>query len=181
MRAAPLPLRYPAPAHRRGAGLGGRRSTATTLEQCFEAYFAEEVLEGDAAPTCERCKGRQRATKQLSIWTLPEVLVVQLARFHFSQYRSSKITTEVRLPTGPLQLGSLCKCPPRGAADYDLYAVSEHSGSLGGGHYTARCRSREGWVLFNDARVSTSSARDVGGTAPYVLFFERGFPSVASL
>ena len=39
---------------------------------------------------------------------------------------------------------------------YDLYAVSNHGGGLGGGHYWAYCKNNDGnWYKFNDAVVST--------------------------
>jgi hypothetical protein len=39
---------------------------------------------------------------------------------------------------------------------YDLYAVDNHFGGLGGGHYTAFCRNREDgeWYNYDDSRVS---------------------------
>lgn len=38
---------------------------------------------------------------------------------------------------------------------YDLFAVSLHSGNLGGGHYTAAAKNfRDGhWYYFNDSSV----------------------------
>ena len=42
---------------------------------------------------------------------------------------------------------------------YDLYAVSQHFGSLGGGHYTAACRNPiDGkWYEFDDSSISKIS------------------------
>ena len=39
---------------------------------------------------------------------------------------------------------------------YDLYAVSNHYGSLNGGHYTAYCLNsiQNRWYDFDDSRVS---------------------------
>jgi ubiquitin C-terminal hydrolase len=60
---------------------------------------------------------------------------------------------------------------------YDLYAVSNHSGSLGGGHYTAAAKSIHGerWFNYNDSRVSasgTAGERGPGGSSEaYVLFY----------
>ena len=38
---------------------------------------------------------------------------------------------------------------------YDLYAVSNHYGSLNGGHYTATCLNsiKNKWYYFDDSRV----------------------------
>ena len=48
---------------------------------------------------------------------------------------------------------------------YDLYAVSNHYGSLGGGHYTAFCKNpiADTWFEFDDAQVSK-----IGSTADEV-------------
>ena len=39
---------------------------------------------------------------------------------------------------------------------YDLYAVSNHYGSLNGGHYTATCKNsiKGQWFYFDDSRVT---------------------------
>lgn len=46
-----------------------------------------------------------------------------------------------------------CVCPSE-CVVYDLYAVSNHSGSALGGHYTAFCRhpSLGEWYSYNDSR-----------------------------
>jgi ubiquitin carboxyl-terminal hydrolase 4/11/15 len=40
---------------------------------------------------------------------------------------------------------------------YDLYAVTNHFGSLNGGHYTAFGKNPDGnWYNFNDSQVSSA-------------------------
>ena len=64
---------------------------------------------------------------------------------------------------------------------YDLYAVSNHYGSLGGGHYTAFCKNpiADYWFEFDDSQVNKvgATAADVQATvvnkAAYVLFYRR--------
>ena len=36
---------------------------------------------------------------------------------------------------------------------YDLFAVSNHYGGLGGGHYTAYAKNNGKWYDFNDSSV----------------------------
>ena len=45
---------------------------------------------------------------------------------------------------------------------YDLYAVDEHIGGLGGGHYRAYAKNHETnkWYHFDDSHVSPTSASD---------------------
>ena len=64
--------------------------------------------------------------------------------------------------------------PDRKYLKYDLFAVSEHYGSTGGGHYTAICRNVDGnWYNYNDSSVSLASPKNVVSSAAYVLFYRR--------
>lgn len=64
---------------------------------------------------------------------------------------------------------------------YDLLGVSNHHGSLNGGHYIAHVdtnngysttnRGQQRWVCFNDARVSNANAASIAGPTAYVLFY----------
>ena len=57
---------------------------------------------------------------------------------------------------------------------YDLYAVSNHFGGLGGGHYTAYCRMEDdGWHCFDDSHVSPADESSVQSKAAYLLFYRR--------
>ena len=63
-----------------------------------------------------------------------------------------------------------------GSADFDLFAVSNHSGTLHGGHYTASCRhpyKEDSWNSYNDRSVSGSSKNSVISYEAYLLFFEK--------
>jgi hypothetical protein len=65
--------------------------------------------------------------------------------------------------------------PPQQPPVYDLYAVSNHFGGLGGGHYTAFCRMPDDklWYSFDDSSVREMPAGDVRSPAAYVLFYRR--------
>jgi len=58
---------------------------------------------------------------------------------------------------------------------YDLFAVSNHYGSLGFGHYTAYCKNFKSgkWHCFDDSSVSTEDPDNVCSTGSYVLFYKR--------
>lgn len=58
---------------------------------------------------------------------------------------------------------------------YDLIAVSNHYGGMGGGHYTAFAKSPlyDKWFEYNDSNVSNSSDKAVVTDAAYVLFYRR--------
>ncbi|CAM9508555.1 unnamed protein product, partial [Heterosigma akashiwo] len=60
-------------------------------------------------------------------------------------------------------------------ARYDLAAVSNHFGGLGGGHYTAYARNEETgkWYDFDDSHVEEIDESRVVTAAGYVLFYIR--------
>ena len=68
--------------------------------------------------------------------------------------------------------------PVEANANYELYAVSNHFGSMAGGHYTAACRvalpdGREQWYNFNDTAVAKLSTSGVVTACAYILFYVR--------
>lgn len=88
---------------------------------------------------CPSCKEHRQATKKLDLWRLPEILVVHLKRFSYSRFLKNKLDTFVNFPVHNLDLSKHVKhravAPP--SYVYELYAISNHYGGLGGGHYTA--------------------------------------------
>lgn len=66
---------------------------------------------------------------------------------------------------------------------YDLFAVVNHFGALGAGHYVTYARSRADnkWRCFNDSRVSDLDASEVQSSAAYLLFYARRDLSDASI
>ena len=57
---------------------------------------------------------------------------------------------------------------------YDLYAVSNHFGRMGFGHYTAHCRDvqESQWYTLDDSSCRPCSENDVKSKAGYVLFYQ---------
>ena len=58
---------------------------------------------------------------------------------------------------------------------YDLCGVSNHFGSLNGGHYTASCKnpSTGEWHYFNDSNVSGCTKSKIITSAAYLLWYRR--------
>lgn len=93
---------------------------------------------------CPNCKEHRQASKKLDLWRLPEILVIHLKRFSYSRYFKNKLDTFVSFPTQNLDLGKYAK--DKDASNvryvYELYAISNHYGGLGGGHYSAFAKVR---------------------------------------
>lgn len=56
---------------------------------------------------------------------------------------------------------------------YELYAISNHYGGLGGGHYTAYAKNNGKWYDFNDSSVRSCSESSICGSGAYLLFYKR--------
>uniref|UniRef100_A0A8B9VI97 Ubiquitin carboxyl-terminal hydrolase n=1 Tax=Anas zonorhyncha TaxID=75864 RepID=A0A8B9VI97_9AVES len=149
-----------------------------TLMDCLRLFTKEDVLDGDEKPTCCRCKARTRCTKKFSIQKFPKILVLHLKRFSEARIRASKLTTFVNFQLKDLDLREFAAQSCNHAV-YNLYAVSNHSGTTMGGHYTAYCKSPVSgeWHSFNDSRVTPMSSSHVRSSDAYLLFYELASPA----
>ncbi|KYQ93108.1 peptidase C19 family protein [Tieghemostelium lacteum] len=147
-----------------------------TLEQCIELFTTEEKL-GEQDPWyCNQCKKHQRATKKFDIWSAPPILVVHLKRFSYKRTLRDKLDIVVKFPLKDLDLSPFVLNKDQPSPVYDLYAVSNHFGSLGGGHYTAFALNEleNTWYRFDDSSVSeTQNPNSIVSDAAYVLFYRR--------
>jgi len=145
---------------------------------CIKNYCKKEQLEDSEMWYCNKCKKHVRAWKQFHLYRTPPILIIHLKRFFFSAstHRRDKITRKIDFPLEGLDLRDL-------VADYgedekpiyDCYAVSNHFGGLGGGHYTAYTLSDDGiWCNYDDSRVTTDiNPKEVVSEAAYVLYYRR--------
>lgn len=149
-------------------------TSAVNLKECLELFTQEEILDGDEMPTCAKCKQRRKCTKRFSIQKFPKVLVLHLKRFKEGAYYRSKLSIHVEFPIRTMDLTQFAAEKNVGSTIYNLYAVSNHSGSTYGGHYTAYTKHPESgeWNYFNDQRVSAVSERSIQSNEAYVLFYE---------
>ncbi|XP_078206952.1 ubiquitin carboxyl-terminal hydrolase 19 isoform X46 [Callithrix jacchus] len=155
-----------------------------TLDQCLNLFTRPEVLAPEEAWYCPQCKQHREASKQLLLWRLPNVLIVQLKRFSFRSFIwRDKINDLVEFPVRNLDLSKFCiGQKEEQLPNYDLYAVINHYGGMIGGHYTACARlpndrssqrSDVGWRLFDDSTVTTVDESQVVTRYAYVLFYRR--------
>jgi len=125
----------------------------TDLDECLRSFTKTETMDGDEMPYCSKCKEFCPTTKQLKLWRLPPILIVHLKRFaEDARGRMHKIQSLVNFPTEDLDLSEFvspdCDLP---LEKYDLFALSNHHGILGGGHYVAHGLFPETgqWYNFN--------------------------------
>uniref|UniRef100_A0A672RAY0 ubiquitinyl hydrolase 1 n=1 Tax=Sinocyclocheilus grahami TaxID=75366 RepID=A0A672RAY0_SINGR len=151
-----------------------------TLDECCELYTKEEQLAPDDAWKCPHCKQLQQGMVQMSLWTLPDILILHLKRFRQVGERRNKLSTLVHFPLTGLDMGrhmvkrSNCARPPPGWKQqahhqpeasrhtlnflYDLYAHCEHN---------------ESWYAYDDSSVESVPEGEVCTRGAYILFYQR--------
>ncbi|KAL2091555.1 hypothetical protein ACEWY4_013818 [Coilia grayii] len=152
-----------------------KKKSTVALRDCIELFTTMETL-GEHDPWyCPTCKKHQQATKKFDLWSLPGILVVHLKRFSYNRCWRDKLDTVVDFPIKDLNMSEFVCDPKAGPYVYDLVAVSNHYGGMGGGHYTAFGKNKvDGkWYYFDDSSVSTSSEDQIITKAAYVLFYQR--------
>jgi ubiquitin carboxyl-terminal hydrolase 4/11/15 len=152
-----------------------RPQETVTLYNCLEAFLKQEPLGPDDMWYCPVCKKHCQASKKLDLWRLPKILVIHLKRFSYNRYLKNKLETFVDFPTHNLDLSSHIAFKNRESNHrYMLYAISNHYGSMGGGHYTAFVHhGGDRWYDFDDSHVSPISEDKIKTSAAYVLFYRR--------
>uniref|UniRef100_A0A673HWN3 Ubiquitin carboxyl-terminal hydrolase n=1 Tax=Sinocyclocheilus rhinocerous TaxID=307959 RepID=A0A673HWN3_9TELE len=152
-----------------------KKKTTVALRECIELFTTMETL-GEHDPWyCPTCKKHQQATKKFDLWSLPRILVVHLKRFSYNRCWRDKLDTVVDFPIRDLNMSEFVCDPKADPYVYDLIAVSNHYGGMGGGHYTAYSKNKmDGkWYYFDDSSVSSSTEDQIVTKAAYVLFYQR--------
>lgn len=172
--------------------LGAELATKpVSLDDCFKAFVKPERLDGTNSWRCPDCKVERDASKAISIWTLPDILVVHLKRFTETIYTRQKLTNKIEYPVHELDLAPYIAARPEGTNDprqpilsggaqpcttkYNLFAVSNHYGDLNGGHYTAITQNfvTGKWLEYDDANAFAIKTEDIISGSAYVLFYKR--------
>ena len=120
-----------------------RSKSGFSLGDCLDEFGKPETLSENDAWYCPRCKEHRRATKTFELWKAPDVLVIHLKRFSAQGRFNNKLDVMVDFPLEGLDLSSRLATKQEDGKSpvYDLFAVDNHYGGLGGGHYTAYAKN----------------------------------------
>ena len=160
-------------------------STTLSIFDCLTQFIQSEKLEKGNEWYCSSCKDHKLATKKMDIYKTSNFLIIHLKRFKSSKSSSyvgyfgygsntKKINSLISFPLQNLDLSNYILDKTCNAI-YDLYAVSNHYGSLEGGHYTAFAMNEfdKKWYEFDDGHVRKLGEKDVVTPAAYMLFYKR--------
>lgn len=155
-----------------------QQKSTVSLYDCFRNFSTPEVLGDQDLWYCPRCKEHRRATKTIQIWSTGDLLTIHLKRFQSARSFSDKISMVVDFPIEGLDMSEFVMSSEANNHDliYDLVAVDNHYGGLGGGHYTASAMNfRDNkWYYFNDGRVTPiDDPKECITGAAYLLFYKK--------
>jgi ubiquitin carboxyl-terminal hydrolase 4/11/15 len=160
-------------------GSGKRRGAETLpLSECLRLYSVQEQLGVDDKWYCSECKDHVQAFKKIEVWTAPKILLIHLKRFNYrGRYNfRDRLDHLVDFPLEGLDMSQYVLGASNVPPIYDLFAVSNHYGSMGGGHYTAYARHRDDgkWHLYDDSSVrEVSDLSSIVSEAAYILLYRR--------
>ena len=139
------------------------------LYDCFDLYTNYELMDNENKWYNEKKKEYINCYKQIKFWNTPKILIVVLKRFSND---GSKNTELIDFPIRDLNLNKYCVGYGKNKNIFDLYAISNHLGSLNSGHYYAYCKNDNGkWYNYNDTSVSEISEDEIISENAYCLFY----------
>ena len=124
---------------------------------------------------CDHCKSKQVGMKKSSIFTLPNVLIIQLKRFNNSNVKNE---ATVQIPFDNFDMRPfLSNEAPNAKLTKILYhciGVIHHVGGTSGGHYYSYIKHFDGsWYEMNDTTVNQIQTPSMSSCTPYGLIFVR--------
>eukprot|EP00668_Euglena_longa_P029300 GGOE01036646.1.p1 GENE.GGOE01036646.1~~GGOE01036646.1.p1 ORF type:complete len:566 (+),score=63.56 GGOE01036646.1:83-1780(+) len=149
-----------------------------SIEDCLAQFMEPERLQGSERFYCPACKAQVDSTRKLSVYRWPEVLVIHLKRFSYIGFGSKKLNNDISFGR-QMNLNAFSDADAKlENLTYRLYAVVNHIGSAGGGHYTASCMQQSsdpssGWFNFDDSHVQSTPVLPLHGSTAYILFYTR--------
>ncbi|XP_074199927.1 ubiquitin carboxyl-terminal hydrolase 36 isoform X2 [Camelus bactrianus] len=145
---------------------------AANIVRALELFVKPDVLSGENAYMCAKCKKKVPASKRFTIHRASNVLTLSLKRF--ANFSGGKITKDVGYPEF-LNIRPYMSQSNGEPVTYGLYAVLVHSGySCHAGHYYCYVKASSGqWYQMNDSLVHSSNIKVVLNQQAYVLFYLR--------
>jgi len=134
-----------------------------SLTDLFTKYLEKEIHEdADNLYFCDVCRSNQKYEKKISLYRLPENLIIVLKRYTFT---GTKIVSEVTFD--PLlkireSMSSIVK-------DYELQSIINHTGNLYNGHYTSYVILNNECLFIDDDSVNI---KDYTFHDCYILFYK---------
>ena len=130
----------------------------------------------DMGETCSFCRRTSKKNEIMKIAKLPNILIISLQRIN--PKNGMKNNANVKFYEG-LDLKEIID-PETQRADYtkyDLFAISNHIGSINTGHYYSNIKIGQNWYCFEDSKVYKIGPQiEMNTQEVYTLFYKmKGF------
>jgi len=151
-------------------------NTSKNIYDCFDDFIKHETLDSENKWKCEKCNELSESIKEINIWKSPNILILVLKRFSYTEnYSSKKINNIIDFPLFNLNLTKYVNGYDKYDSIYNIYGIIYHHGNLNFGHYTACCKNKMNnkWYLFDDENVS--ECKSIRIQDAYILFYEKKY------
>ena len=147
------------------------------LDECFRKFLQGEHIGNNGQWYCQYCDRLTNARKKLSLNRLPPVLILQLKRFNYDLQSHAKNNTLIEYDLDNLDINEYVVGSNRDTSiRYNLIAVSNHRGSLVGGHFVtyAKLPETEDWYKYNDDQVGQINKNiHKNNCSAYILVYQQ--------
>ncbi|XP_011504954.1 PREDICTED: ubiquitin carboxyl-terminal hydrolase 8 isoform X2 [Ceratosolen solmsi marchali] len=152
-------------------------SSKCSLDDCVRKFVSSQKVSGWK---CPNCKVPREGMKKFEIAKLPHIIVIHLNRFGDTGGWLEKKNTAVEFPLCNFTLRTYFSQDDNHlnnsqASNYNLYAMSNHYGTMDGGHYTAYCKNntQNKWYKYDDHTVTEVHQNQVKSqsNSAYLLFY----------
>ena len=152
---------------------GTALSRKITIYDCLNNFVKYEILNDINEWQCQICMKKQNSLKKkIEIYRAPHILIIHLKRFNVNV----KIDNFVEFPLEGLNLQTyVINKDAKESYIYDLFAVSNHNGGIGGGHYIAMAKNFQDkcWYKYDDSNVCKITEKEIISNDAYVLFYRK--------
>jgi len=145
--------------------------TRLTLDECLDDFFKPEELnkKNDNQYFDDNDKTYKDVVKKTHLFHSSEYLIIQLKRWNFNLKKNQRI-----IHYDPINSLNISRLQENNKSDlkYELFAIINHSGNVGGGHYTANIKNGNGkWYNYNDTMIKELPVNKIIGNKNYCLIY----------
>lgn len=149
----------------------GIYQNSVNLMDGFDNYKKQSLMTGENKICCSYCGMRTEAYQSSSLYSLPEILIINLNRGQGNMFDVS-----VEIPN-EINLTNQVESNIDNNSKFKLICIITHLGPSGtSGHFIAFCLIQDNnkWYKFNDSIVTESNFTEATKTGDtYVLFYQR--------
>ena len=137
----------------------------------FNYYKRESLMTGENQISCNFCGLRCNATQCNGLYSLPDILIINLNRGRGNIYN-----VKIQIPEN-IDLSNQVESKVDNNHNYRLICLITHFGPNGtSGHFISFCfvQGKNKWYKFNDSIVSESDFKEASNSGDiYILFYQR--------